>query len=51
MVGLWITDSNLLLHIMGASYPSGRMVFVLELRENAEWRILEWYDYPNVGSE
>ena len=35
----------------GASYPSGRMVFVLELRENAEWRILEWYDYPNVGSE
>lgn len=33
----------------GTSYPSGRMVFVLELRENGEWRILEWYDYatPN----
>ena len=29
----------------GVSYPSGRMVFVLELRENGEWRILEWYDY------
>ena len=31
------------------SYPSGRMIFILELRENAEytseWRILEWYDY------
>ena len=29
----------------GVSYPSGRMVFVLELRGNGEWRILEWYDY------
>lgn len=29
----------------GVSYPSGRMVFVLEFRENGEWRILEWYDY------
>ena len=29
----------------GVSYPSGRMIFVLELRENGEWRILEWYDY------
>ena len=29
----------------GVSYPSGRMVFILELRENGEWRILEWYDY------
>ena len=27
------------------SNPSGRMIFILELRENAEWRILEWYDY------
>ena len=35
----------------GASYPSGRIVFVLELRENEEWRILEWYDYPNVNSQ
>ena len=26
-----------------ASYPSGRMIFILELRED-EWRILEWYD-------
>ena len=25
------------------SYPSGRMIFILELRDN-EWRILEWYD-------
>ena len=25
------------------SYPSGRMIFILELRED-EWRILEWYD-------
>ena len=25
------------------SYPSGRMIFILELR-NDEWRILEWYD-------
>ncbi len=29
----------------GTSYPSGRMFFILELRENGEWRILEWYDY------
>ena len=29
----------------GQSNPSGRMVFILELRENREWRILEWYDY------
>ncbi len=29
----------------GKSNPSGRMVFILELRENGEWRILEWYDY------
>ena len=27
------------------SNPSGRMFFILELRENGEWRILEWYDY------
>ena len=27
------------------SNPSGRMVFILEFRENGEWRILEWYDY------
>ena len=26
-----------------ASYPSGRMIFILERRED-EWRILEWYD-------
>ena len=25
------------------SYPSGRMIFILELRAD-EWRILEWYD-------
>ena len=25
------------------SYPSGRMIFILELRDD-EWRILEWYD-------
>ena len=30
----------------GVSNPSGRMIFVLELRESGEWRILEWYDYP-----
>ena len=29
----------------GVSYPSGHMIFILELRENGEWRILEWYDY------
>lgn len=29
------------------SYPSGRMVFVLEHREDGGWRILEWYDYAN----
>ena len=29
----------------GVSYPSGRMFFILELREGAGWRILEWYDY------
>ena len=29
----------------GVSYPSGRMFFILELRESGEWRILEWYDY------
>ena len=29
----------------GASNPSGRMIFIMELRENGEWRILEWYDY------
>ena len=27
------------------SNPSGRMIFIMELRENGEWRILEWYDY------
>ena len=26
-----------------SSYPSGRMIFIIELRED-EWRILEWYD-------
>ena len=29
----------------GVSYPSGRMFFILEFREGAGWRILEWYDY------
>ena len=29
----------------GTSNPSGRMIFIMELRENGEWRILEWYDY------
>ena len=29
----------------GLANPSGRMIFILELRENGEWRILEWYDY------
>ena len=33
----------------GQSNPSGRMVFILELRENGEWRILEWYDYATPG--
>lgn len=32
----------------GVSNPSGRMIFVLELREGGEWRILEWYDYPTL---
>lgn len=27
------------------SNPTGRMIFIMELRENGEWRILEWYDY------
>lgn len=27
------------------SNPSGRMVFILEFRDNGGWRILEWYDY------
>ena len=26
-----------------SSYPSGRMIFIIELRDD-EWRILEWYD-------
>ena len=29
----------------GVSNPSGRMIFIMELREDGEWRILEWYDY------
>lgn len=29
----------------GNSYPSGRMIFILELRKGGEWRILEWYDF------
>ena len=33
----------------GLSNPSGRMIFILELRESGEWRILEWYDYPNLN--
>ena len=33
----------------GVSYPSGRMIFIVELRENGEWRILEWYDYATPG--
>jgi hypothetical protein len=33
----------------GLSNPSGRMIFVLELRESGKWRILEWYDYPNLN--
>lgn len=32
----------------GVSSPSGRMIFVLELRGSGEWRILEWYDYPTL---
>ncbi len=31
--------------VYGKSSPSGRMIFVLELREGEDWRILEWYDY------
>ena len=31
--------------MQGKSYPSGRMIFILELREGGDWRILEWYDY------
>lgn len=27
--------------------PSGRMIFILELREGTDWRILEWYDFAN----
>ncbi len=27
------------------SNPTGRMIFIMERRENGEWRILEWYDY------
>ena len=30
----------------GVFYPSGRMIFIMELRENGVWGILEWYDYP-----
>ena len=29
----------------GASNPSGRMIFIMERRDNGERRILEWYDY------
>ncbi len=29
------------------AYPSGRMVFVMEHREEGGWRILEWYDFAN----
>ena len=29
----------------GVGNPSGRMIFILEQRDNEEWRILEWYDY------
>ena len=37
-------EMTLVQHESGeASYPSGRMIFILELRED-EWRILEWYD-------
>lgn len=40
-------DYDLKLDLMPGeqSNPSGRMIFILELRENGEWRILEWYDY------
>ncbi len=38
-------DLNLSSHLHGKSYPSGRMIFLLELREDGVWRILEWYDY------
>lgn len=41
--GLKLTSTH------GESYPSGRMIFILELRENSEWRILEWYDYATPG--
>ena len=33
------------------SNPSGRMIFILELRENGEWRILEWYDYATPENQ
>ena len=33
----------------GNSYPSGRMIFILEFREGGDWRILEWYDFANQG--
>ena len=37
-------EMTLIQHESGeASYPSGRMIFILELRDD-EWRILEWYD-------
>ena len=37
-------EMTLIQHESGeASYPSGRMIFILE-RRNDEWRILEWYD-------
>ena len=38
-------DLRLVFSKHGASNPSGRMIFILERRDNREWRILEWYDY------
>lgn len=40
-------DYDLRLHYTqhGEGNPSGRMIFILERRDNGEWRILEWYDY------
>ncbi len=44
-IAVYDYELNLFSLTHGKSHPSGQKVFILELREEGNWRILEWYDF------
>ncbi len=44
-IAVYDYELNLFSLTHGKSHPSGQKVFILELREGGDWRILEWYDF------